>query len=217
MTLDKRVAGILVTVFTAGLAGITISQTGGRSAPLFHARPVEAFYNLTHSDTDDASFCLTGAPRPSWPSPGEWENMAPEDRERVMRKFAEDRFREGLTNAGFTQDSLQDAAVDFLRIVEADRRSIREKGGRLRGAVADGSSDAQIATLMTDLRRAVADAKSRRDRGRKELNAKIRFTKKPKLDAILSLYGLGGDESAYLINSFGGRGFNRRGGNDNPR
>lgn len=216
MTLDKRVAGILVTVFTAGLAGITISRTDGRPAQPFHARPLDASYIVPASGSEEAALYLIGAPRPAWPSPGEWENMSSEARERAMRKFAEDRLREGLARAGFTQDELQDAAVDFLRIVEADRRSIREKGGKLRGAVADGSSDAQIAVLMADLRRTVAAARSRRDRGRKELNAKTRFSKKPKLDAILSLYGLGGDESAYLITSFGGRGFNRR-GDDNRR
>lgn len=207
MTLNKRVAGILVTVFTAGLAGITISQTGVRPAHLFHSRTTEVHYEASRElYADEAQFHLLGAPTPMWPRLD--ENSTPEERERMMRKFLEDMLRQGLTRAGFPQDDLQDAAVEFQRVVETDRRSIREKGGKLRAAMADGSSDAQIAVLMADLRRAVAIARMRRDQARKELNAKTAFTKKPKLDATLSLYGLGGDESSYLMMSFGG--FGRR-------
>ena len=209
MTHKKWTAGILLTAFTAGMAGITISQTGVPHASPFHARLQDAA--ITTPDFDGAQIWLMDSPRSSWPSPGDWENMTSAQREQAMRKFAEDRLRDGLKRAGYTQDDLQDAAVGFLQIVENDRRNIREKGGKLRGAVADGSSDAQISALMSDLRRAVSYARMRRDKGRKDLNTKIGFSKKPKLDAILSLYGLGGDESSYLISSFGGRGFNRRG------
>ncbi len=192
----KWTVGILVTVFTTGLAGITISQTKARQDP------------------DAPQYWLMQSPRSSWPSPGEWENMTSEQREQAMRKAMESRLREGLTRAGFTSDDLQDAIVNFSRLVETDRRSIREKGGKLRGAVADGSSDAQIAALMADLRRTVSAAKARRDKGRKDLNARTGFSKKPRLDAVLSLSGLGGDESSYLMSGFGGRGF---GGRDSRR
>ncbi len=220
MKQKKWATAILVTVFTAGLAGITISQTGMRRAQPYHWQTLAAprkspLVEYAEQYPDEAQFYLTDSPRPSWPSPSAQENMTPQEKEQLWRKFAEDRLREGLSRAGYTQDDVQDAAVDLQRILEADRRAIREKGGKLRGAVADGSSEAQIGALLYDLRKTITAARTRRDHGRKDLNTKIGFTKKPKLDAVLAIYGLGGDESLYLISSFGG--FSRRGRDSNSR
>jgi hypothetical protein len=139
------------------------------------------------------------------------ENLTPQQREQMFRKFMEDRLRESLTRHGFAQEELQNAVVEFSRVIESDRRTIREKSGKLREGMDQRASDAQIVNLLADLRRSVAYAKIRRDRGRRVLNAKISFSKKPRLDAVLSLSGLGGDESPYLMSSFGGRSFGRRG------
>ncbi|HEY0074835.1 MAG TPA: hypothetical protein VGB77_12085 [Abditibacteriaceae bacterium] len=228
MKTRKASAVLLVTAFTTSLAGLTVSQTKAREAharemQLHQGQPHHAPYRAESSEIsyfDDfdmaeiaemARFYKVEDKRPRgrfFPDP---ENLTPQQREQMFRKFMEDRLRESLTRHGFAQEELQNAVVEFSRVVESDRRAIREKSGKLREGMDQKASDAQIANLLADLRRSVSYAKMRRDRGRKVLNAKISFSKKPRLDAVLSLSGLGGDESPYLMSSFGGRSFGRRG------
>jgi hypothetical protein len=226
MKTRKASAVLLITAFSTGLAGLTVSQTKTREA---HAREVQShegqpyhapyraksseFLYLADFDTAEIAemtrFCKIEDKR----SRGRFfpdENLTPQQREQMFRKFMEDRLRASLTRHGFAQDELQDAVVEFSRVIENDRRTIREKSGKLLEGMDQKASDAQIANLLADLRRSVSYAKIRRDRGRRVLNAKISFSKKPRLDAVLSLSGLGGDESPYLMSSFGGRSFGRR-------
>lgn len=229
MKTKKVSAVLLVTAFSTGLAGLTVTQTKAREA---QAREVQLhadygvgygnespdFYNLADFDIDEiaemARFREIGDKDKRPPHNrffSDWENMTPQQRDQWFRKFAEDRLRESLTRHGFAQEELQDAVVEFSRVVESDRRTIREKSGKLREGMDAKAGDAQIANLLGDLRRSVAYAKIRRDRARRVLNAKISFSKRPRLDALLSLSGLGGDESHYLMSSFGGRSFGRPG------
>lgn len=224
------VASLLISVFSAGIAGLTISQSHVPSAQAASARVASAHDMTWHESPADKAYfdsmafegadpqiCLIDSSRPPFADHGAWENLSPEQRSQMMRKFMEDRLRDNLSKAGYTDDDLQDAVVNFSRAMESDRSAIREKCGRVRGAMADGSTDTQIAYYMNDLRRSVAAAKSHRDQGRKTLNNKISFTKKPRLDAILSMWGLGGDESSYFMSSFGGRDFRRRSFNNSKQ
>ena len=220
MKIRKVSAVLLVTAFSTGLAGFTISQTTARELPgrdQEHMHSLEwhsvgdfAEYNPAEVD-EMARFQLIGDEAKRSQFYLDWENMTPQQRDQMFRKFGEDRLRDSLMRHGFVQDELQDAVIEFSRLVENDRRNIRDKSSRLREGMAIKANDAQIAALLADLRRSVAYARVRRDRGRKVLNAKIGFSKKPRLDAVLSLSGLGGDESAYLMSSFGGGPFGRRG------
>jgi hypothetical protein len=223
MKQKKWAAGILVTVFTAGLAGITTSQAkSSRRRPVL-AQPVDGAARIRLEERYNEQYAggwrlwlVDTEKRSSWPNREAWENMTPQEREQAMRKFMEDRLRESLTRAGFPQEDLQDNVVELSRTVEADRRSIREKGGKFRAAMADGSSDAQVGAFLADFRKSVAVFENHRDRGRGKLNRKIGFSKKPRLDALLSLLELGGDESFYLMNSFGVRSFGRRSFGNSP-
>lgn len=227
MKTRKASAVLLITAFSTGLAGLTVSQTKAREVQAremqshdrqpYHA-PYRAgsseIFNFADFDMAEIAemtrFCKIEDKRSKgrfFPDP---ENLTPQQREQMFRKFMEDRLRQSLTRHGFAQEELQNAVVEFSRVVESDRRIIREKSGKLREGMDKRASDGQIGSLLADLRRSVAYAKIRRDRGRRVLNTKISFSKKPRLDAVLSLSGLGGDESPYLMSSFGGRSFGRR-------
>ena len=218
----KVSAVLLVAAFSTGLAGLTISQTKARELQRVEDRVQSLEWHdvinfadhaeFSVADTDEvAKFQLIADEAARSRFFSDWENMTPQQREQMFRKFGEDRLRDSLARHGFVQEELQDAVIELSRIVESDQRSIREKSGKLREAMAMKANDAQIAALLADLRRSVAYAKVRRSRGRSILNTKTGFSKKPRLDALLSLSGLGGDESAYLMSSFGGRPFGRRG------
>jgi hypothetical protein len=67
-----------------------------------------------------------------------------------------------------------------------------------------GMTDAQLATLMSDFRAEVAQERSRRTKALRELDTEIGYSKQPRLDALLTMSGIIGDE-AYLA-GVGGRG-----------
>lgn len=187
MNRSKWISGVLVLTCTIGLAAATLSQQGGR-------RPNDG---------------PPGGRRGDFP---DFRNMTPQQREQMFQKMVDDRLRDGLKEAGFTQVATQNAVLQYAHSLEADRRIIRDKAGKLRQAMQNKSSkDAQVATLLSDLRKSVAAARQRREKARSALNAKTGFVKKPKLDATLTLMGLGGDESAMMMGGFGGRGFGGRG------
>ena len=140
----------------------------------------------------------------------------PEQLKQMAERMAQIRaqvIRQTLTRAGFTDEALQSAVVDYAQQNEDARAKLMEKWTAIQQALrANTVTDAQLTTLLNDFRASVDEEKSRRDQATKALDAKIEFSKKPKLDATLMVGGLTGDEAQIVNGSLGGFGAGGFGG-----
>ena len=140
---------------------------------------------------------------------GNRPRMTPEQREQ-MRKQAELRreteIRKTLTEAGFTDKAIQDAVVTFANDqADGPRVDTRENIRKLNQALRNNATDEQITLLLNDIRTDIETAKALRENALKELDKKIGYTQKPRLEAVLLLAGITGENP-------GGGGFGGRGG-----
>ena len=152
----------------------------------------------------------TGNAQPGGNNRPDFRNMTPEQRQQAMEQFQERRLREQLTQAGFTEAAIQDPIVVFSKSLDSARTPLRDKTTKLREAVANKTGDADVTTLITDLRTSTEAAKKQRDDLLKELDAKVGYSQKPRLEAFLITEGLLGDEVSFAGDGgrggFGGRG-----------
>jgi hypothetical protein len=129
-----------------------------------------------------------------------------EQRQQQMQQARAEGVRRMLTGAGFTQTGLQDAVVSFVQKQDEAVRGLQEQARKVNQALRNGGmTEAQLATLLSDFRTEVAQERTRRARALKELDAEVGFSKQPRLDALLTMSGMIGDE-AYLAGVGGGRG-----------
>lgn len=128
--------------------------------------------------------------------------MTAEDRQRMLVAVQEARLqmmKQLLTNAGYPDADLQAAVGDFVKEQETAQQKLQEKWQQVNEAVRNNAvTEAQIATLTNDLRAMIEDEKARRTKSEAALDAKISYSKKPKLDALLMTLGLTGDEAAFM-------------------
>jgi len=149
-----------------------------------------------------------------------WRNATPEQRAQWAKDFRTRQVREVLDPAGFNDPVLQSAVVEFTLEQDKAQLALREQQRKLQEAARQGTvADAQLATLLADFRAAVAVEKARRVEAAKALDAKIEYSKKPRLEALLTTNGYLGDESAFVGGGqgggggWGGRNGGRGGGN----
>lgn len=140
---------------------------------------------------------------------GNRPRMTPEQREQ-MRKQAELRreteIRKTLTDAGFADKAIQDAVVAFANDqADGPRVDTRDNIRKLNQALRNNVTDEQITLLLNDIRTDIETAKALRENALKELDKKIGYTQKPRLEAVLLLAGITGENP-------GGGGFGGRGG-----
>jgi hypothetical protein len=154
------------------------------------------------------------------PGGGGFQNMTPEQRKQMqeqmeqrMAQMREQNVRTMLIRAGFTDTALQDAVVAFVQDQDKAANSLREQATKLRELLGNqAATDAQTATLLNDLHAAADTEKDRRTKAEAALDTKIGYTKKPKLEAILTIMGIVGDEAgltstgSVLGGGMGGRG-----------
>lgn len=145
---------------------------------------------------------------PNWPQGnnqrGNWQNMTPEQRQQMMAQMQEQRTRRLLTGAGFTDAATQDPIVAFANEQEKARQPLRDRFMKLAQALrANAATDAELSASLNDLRQAVDDEKTRNQTALKDLDAKISYTKKPHLEALLTVLGLIGDESSFVTGGLG--------------
>ena len=109
-----------------------------------------------------------------------------------------------LEGAGITDEKTQAAVADYAADRETAARALQEKMRAVNVALRNGAAtDQEIAASLANLRSAVAAEKTRRVGAEKDLDAEIGFSKKPRLDAMLTTMGLIGDEAA-IANGGGG-------------
>ena len=138
-------------------------------------------------------------------------DMTPEQREQAMQQLRDTSLRNLLTRAGFADKETQDPIITFINEQGQARQALQDKNRKVVEALRAEATDANISTLLSDLRQATADEKTRRDAAITALDAKINYTKKPRLEALLTVMGLVGDESA-LAGGIGGFGARTGGG-----
>ncbi|MBW3635745.1 MAG: hypothetical protein KY445_04665 [Armatimonadetes bacterium] len=130
-----------------------------------------------------------------------------------MQQMREIGVRQMLTRGGFTDTALQDAIVAYSNERNKASEALQDKARQLNEALRGTTiTETQIATLLSNFRGAVEDEKARREVAQSALDAKIGFSTKPRLDALLMMAGYIGDESQYL--GGGGRGPGGFGGFD---
>ena len=140
----------------------------------------------------------------------DFRNMTPEQRQQFMQQRMEEGVRQQLTAAGVVKE-VQDPIVEAWKAQQTARQDIAAKARELaQGLRPNGATDEELGIMLRDLREAVTAEKTRRDTAVKELDAKISYSKNPRLDAILTVLGLIGDESAY--SNMGGMAMGGRGG-----
>lgn len=139
----------------------------------------------------------------------DFRNMTAAQREEMKTKFdamRKERRAEGLRNtlaeAGFTDKAVQDAVIAFANGQDEERDDSREKVQALSQALRNDASDKEVAVLLTDLREETKSAQAKRQAALRALDGKIGYSKKPRLDAILTLAGVTGEH----IGGRGGRG-----------
>lgn len=186
----RAMVGPLALGLALGVSGVAQAQPGG-NAPLGQNPPN-----------------TNGGNRPNW------RNMTPEQREAMMVQMREGAIRQGLTQLGFPQAETQDALVEFVNTQEAATRPLQEKQRALMTAlVTPEATNEQVTTLMTEWTALATAEKTRRAQAIKDLDTSISYSKNPRLNALLTVFGILGDESsssttltATMANLGGGRG-----------
>lgn len=175
------------------------------------------FTSATFSPGAQAQPDLNNAPKGDNPAPRERPNRNNLRNNRGNNlQGPEQNLRRLMTQAGIGEGATQDAILEYVRTDLQARSSLREQGIKLIQALRAGAvTDEQMAALVADYRAAQQAEKSRREQAEAELDAKINYSKNPRLEAMLLLAGVIGEGGGLMMPpGFGGRGGGpgRRGG-----
>ena len=136
-------------------------------------------------------------------------NMTPEQRAQMMQQMKERRalgLRQMMTQANITDGGTQTFVIDYVDAQTDAEQSLQDKARAVQDALRNpNSTDEQIATALADFRAAVAAEKARREAALKQLDEDVSYSKNPRMDALLTMGGLIGDEASY-VGGMGGRG-----------
>lgn len=140
----------------------------------------------------------TGTARRPRTTPAERE-AARAAREATRAERADRALRAALTRAGAVDAVTQDAVANYAKSEMVARQEAAEATDRVRQALRNSAvTDAQIGVLLNEMRTAAAQERTRRERTAAALDAQIGYTKKPRIEAVLMLTGLIGDQAAAL-------------------
>ncbi|MEO6906857.1 MAG: hypothetical protein ABI210_03110 [Abditibacteriaceae bacterium] len=138
------------------------------------------------------------------------QRMTPEER----RKESEVKLRQMMTNNGITDTSTQDAVLAYLSNELETRKPLRQMGVKLQRALTDQSiTDDQIKAMIADYKNAQDLESQNRTKAQSDLDAKIHYSKNPRLQGMLMLMGVLGDGPPLME---GSRRPNERGGKNRP-
>lgn len=172
------------------------------------------FTSATFSPGAQAQPDLNNAPKGDNPPPRERQNRNPRNNRDNNLQGPEQNLRRLMTQAGIGEGATQDAILEYVRNDLHARGSLREQGTKLIQALRAGAvTDEQMAALVADYRAAQQAEKSRREIAEAQLDAKINYSKNPRLEAMLLLAGVIGEGGGLMMPpGFGGGGQGRRGG-----
>ena len=104
-----------------------------------------------------------------------------------------------MQNVGIVEKDVQDAILAFLTAQETARQPLVGMARRLNGELADANvTDEQTSAALAEFRKAVADDQVRYQNALRDLDAKINYTSKPRLEAFLTMIGVIGPEASAL-------------------
>jgi hypothetical protein len=130
-----------------------------------------------------------------------------------MRQQMEERMRAMLGQVGVNEKETQDSVLEFIKNDMEARRPLREQGMKLFQALRNGGvNDDQMLALVTDYRAAQEAETARREQAMKDFDAKVHYTKNPRLEAVLLLAGVIGEGGNAMFLQMGGGGFGAGGG-----
>lgn len=128
----------------------------------------------------------------------QWQQATPAQRQQMILNFMETQLRQQMTAAGFADKALQDPIIVFWKAQETARQPLRDKTDQLMdGLRHKTATDDEVGIMMRDVRDAVSDEKTRHDAAIKDLDAQLHYTKNPRLEAMMTMMGLIGDEISY--------------------
>lgn len=124
-------------------------------------------------------------------------------------QMREQQLRQMLTAAGYSDKTLQDAVIAFSNAQDKAKQPLRQSLQELTQAAGSATAtDEEVATILNEFRTSVEAAQVQWNKDVKTLDAAVGFSKKPRLEALLTSLGLIGDEAAFV----GGGGAGGRGG-----
>ncbi len=122
--------------------------------------------------------------------------MTPEQIRDYLREIQADALRKILTANGFSEEKMQITVLDFVRTETAARAEIRLLAARLRDAAANPQADEwNLLQLSVQMQTAKDNTIARLAVATDELGKKLGLPEKPRLIALLHLYGFIGSET----------------------
>ena len=152
---------------------------------------------------------------------GNYRNMTPQQRQQMQAQMREQQLRGALGQIGADEAS-QTAVLAFVKEQSDAATALQPKIAAMRALFrGTGGDDTAIKSALADYRSAVDVARKTRDAQTADLDKQISFSTKPKLEALLTMLGVIGDETAFVANlsgearlpgGRGGGGYGGRGG-----
>ena len=132
-----------------------------------------------------------------------FRNMTPAQREAFRAQMRENQIRQALTGAGYDDAATQDPIVKFAQDENTVATGLIPKIQAIRTAFTANADDKTLSAALADYRAAVVDAKATRVTAIADLDKSVSFSTKPKLEALLVMLGLIGDENGFVSNLAG--------------
>ena len=124
-----------------------------------------------------------------------------------LREIQEKNWRETLTRYNFSDLKTQNLIIEWLHEQDQARREIRLVSARLRDSIANIDTDGfKLLQLMSRWQNLAENESARRSEASAQLSQDLNLAANPRLNALLHLYGIVGDEAWHfgsaLTNSF---------------
>ena len=130
-------------------------------------------------------------------------NMTSAQRDAMRAQMRELQIRTALASAGFEDAAIQDSVIALAKQEQTTATGFIPKINAIRAAFQNNTDDNTVSGLLADFRRSVADAQNARAAAITALDNSISFSTKPKLEALLTMLGIIGDESGFAANLAG--------------
>lgn len=152
---------------------------------------------------------------PPPPPPNGQPPRPPRETPEQRRQEQETQLRTLMSSNGVTDAPTQDAVLTYLEDELKARAPLRQMGLKLYRALGDQNiSNDQIQAMIADYQNAQDLENQRRTKSQSDLDAKIHYTKNPRLQGLLLLMGVLGDGPPLME---GQRRPNQPGNGQNPR
>lgn len=132
-----------------------------------------------------------------------WQAMTPAERGAALEAAREEEkanwIRQTLTAARYTDVELQNAVVEFMQAQEKARVPLRAAAFNLTPRIIDpAATDEQLKTDLAAFRDAVTKDQERYKTELAALDAKVKFSTQPRLETLLTVLGVIGQEAPTL-------------------